>query len=463
MHGPELRLLRRRCGRHLLLPVSFLLRARAVVACTAVAATFAWASQSAAQTPPPPPPPTPLLPAATATADPDPDPPPSVAAPPPVSQTLGPYVAPPPPSGTAAADDGPDADDALRTIGEPDSDPSAHKYFPLNASFLYPFATNAGDPNRATNLDVGVLFTKIGYLYGLQTAILASVTQEMIGAQVGLVAITEGPTFGAQVAGAFALSDAPFSGLQVAGLFNWSRFHFEGIEIAGVANQSRKSFSGLQIAGAVNIARRKLHGVQIAGFMNIGEVDGLQLAPLNISSEVTGVQVGIINIARKVSGTQIGLINIADNLQGESIGIASVPRSGGIHGAVWGSNSIYGNFGLKFASRFIYSIVSGGFHVEDKDKVGGKSNLIGPGFTFGFYRPILFQDFYVQADIGGYRLFLTDGAQRAHDEIYKTRLMVRYAIVNRFSMFVGGGAFLGLRGNAPIARFGPEFDAGLEL
>jgi len=422
------------------------MRARRFIACALFTGALLFAEFGAAQAP-----------LATATA-PIPGPtastPSTPSAPPPLPEDDPP---PRPPPAYEHPDDAPEPDDQLRAIGEPETDPSGHRYFPLNFSFLYPLATNIGDPNRATNIDVGIFFTKIGYLYGIQTGVLASVSQEMKGIQIGVGTVSEGRSYGAQIAAGFALSDAPFTGLQIAGLFGWSRFHFTGIEIAGIANQARKHFEGLQIAGAVNIDRKTLEGVQIAGLMNIGQIKGVQIAPLNISPEVNGVQIGLINIARKVKGAQIGLINIADEVDGESIGMASVPRAGGVHGAAWGSNSIYGNFGIKFASRFTYSIFSGGFHFEGKDK------LIGPGFSFGFYRPFLFENFYVQADVGGHRLFLTDGPQRNHDEIYKTRLMLRYALVRHLSIFAGGGAYLGIRGDKPIARFGPEIDAGLEL
>lgn len=356
-------------------------------------------------------------------------------------------------------DDAPEPGDQLRAIGEPETDPSKRRYFPLNFAFLYPLATNLGDPNRSTNIDLGLVYTKVGFLNGVQTGVLAAVSQQMTGVQIGVGVVSEGRTFGAQIGGAFALSDERFDGLQVAGVFAWSRFRFNGLQIGGVATQARKHFAGLQLAGGVNLARKTVHGAQIAGLLNIGAVEGLQLAPVNISSEVKGVQIGLVNIARKVRGVQIGLVNIADEVAGETIGAASVPRSGGIHGVAWGSNSLYGNFGLKFASNFTYSIFSASFHFE-RD---GQDKLFAPGFTFGFFQRAFLDDLYVHADVGGYRLILMEGAQRAHDELFKTRVLLRYALAKRLSFFAGGGAYLGLRGDAPIARFGPEFDAGLEL
>lgn len=406
-----------------------------VAAVPAIVCGLALAPRAAAQEPPPPP-------TTSAPAQPSPPPP-----------------APPPPL-RGDPDDAPEPDDQLRAIGEPETDPSQHAYFPLNFSFLYPLSTNVGDPNRATNIDVGILYTKVGYLYGgVQTGLLAAVTQQMTGVQIGAGTITEGRSYGAQIAGAFALSDARFDGLQLAGVFSWARFRFNGAQIAGVANQARKHFAGVQIAGGVNIARRTVHGAQIAGLLNVGAVEGFQIAPVNIASEVTGVQIGVVNIARKVRGLQIGLVNIADEVSGESVGMASVPRAGGVHGVVWGSSSLYGNFGVKFASLYTYSMFSASFHFENE----GKDKLLGPGFTFGIYRPAFFDGLYVQADVGGYRMFQLEGAQQAHDEIFKTRLIVRYALVRHLSLFVGGGAYLGLRGPGPTARFGPEFDAGVEL
>lgn len=370
-----------------------------------------------------------------------------------------PEPTPPPPPAPSDPDDAPEPGDQLRAIGEPEVDPSKRRYFPLNFSFLYPLSTNLGDPNRSTNIDLGVIYSKVGFLNGVQTGVIAAVSQQMAGVQIGLGTVSEGRTFGAQIAGAFALSDERFDGLQVAGVFAWSRFRFNGLQIAGVANQARKHFAGVQIAGGVNLARKTVHGVQIAGLMNIGAIQGVQIAPLNISSEVKGVQIGLINIARKVSGTQIGLINIADEVSGETVGMASVPRSGGVHGVAWGSNSLFGNFGVKFASNFTYSIFSASFHFERN----GDDKLFAPGFTFGLFKRALLDDLYVHADFGGYRLILMEGAQRKHDELFKTRLILRYALAKRLSFFVGGGAYLGLRGDAPTARFGPEVDAGLEL
>lgn len=404
--------------------------------------------------------------ASPATAEPAPSPPPE-GAPPAAAKPAAPAI----PEGVPARilppstdpDDAYEPDDQLRAIGEPETDPSQHRYFPLNVSFIYPLATNVGDPNRATNIDVGVLFTKIGYLYGVQTGMLASVSQRMVGLQIGLGTVSEGRSAGGQIAGGFAISDAPFNGLQVSGVFSWSRFRFNGVQIGGLANQARKHFAGVQISAGMNLARKTAHGAQIAGVMNIGGIEGLQLAPLNISDDVNGVQIGIVNIARKVRGLQIGLVNIASELDGESIGAASVPRSGGIHGVAWGSSSLYGNFGIKFASHFTYSIFSASFHFEGKDK------LVGPGFTFGFAHPFLTfltPGFFVGADVGGYRMFRMEGAQRSHDEVLKSRLILRYSVVRHLSMFVGGGVYFGLRDPDPkgeATRFGPEFDAGFEL
>ncbi len=415
------------------------MRARILAATTAAVTALAIASPATAQPAPSPPPPAPSPPR-----------------PPAIPEGVPARILPP----TADPDDAYEPGDQLRAIGEPETDPSQHRYFPLNLSFIYPLATNVGDPNRATNIDVGVLFTKIGYLYGVQTGMLASVSQRMVGLQIGLGTVTEGRSEGAQIAGGFAISDAPFNGLQLSGVFSWSRFRFNGVQIGGLANQARKHFAGIQIAGGMNLARKTAHGAQIAGVMNIGGIEGLQLAPVNISDDVNGVQIGIVNIARKVRGLQIGLVNIASELDGESIGAASVPRSGGIHGVAWGSNSLYGNFGVKFASHFTYSIFSASFHFEGKDK------LVGPGFTFGFAHPFLTfltPGFFVGADVGGYRMFRMEGAQRAHDEVFKSRLVLRYSVVRHLSMFVAGGAYLGLRDDGPIARFGPEIDAGFEL
>ncbi|MEJ7733162.1 MAG: hypothetical protein WKG00_28695, partial [Polyangiaceae bacterium] len=225
---------------------------------------------------------------------------------------------------------------------------------------------------------------------------------------------------------------------------------------------------GVQAAMVVNVARQSLEGVQVGGAVNIGRVDGLQLGAINVSQELHGVQIGILNVARRIDGLQIGVINVTDQLDGESLGIIPLPRRGGIHLAAWGSNSLFGNIGLKFASVHAYSLLSVALHSVPRapDSEGGpRQPIFGAGLTLGARFPLPMPGFAIAADIGGHRLFRERIAfVGGHDEIYKTRILLSYSMAPRLTPFVGGGAYVSLHGQDTLhTTYGPELDVGIEL
>ena len=365
-------------------------------------------------------------------------------------------------------------------------------YFPLNVALLHPMSSNAGIPDLRTNLALGVILDRVGYVDGLQLSAVSSITHDLHGLQLGAADLVDGTAEGIQVGGVFAFSGGalqgaqiaglmswadtslqglqlaglinrttrPIEGAQIAGLSNWANESFTGLQVAGGINQTRGAARGVQIAGALNAAYGNLDGVQIGAF-NIGKVRGLQLGLINVSADTQGTQIGVINIARRSEGLQVGVVNITDNLKGESLGLASLPRAGGIHLVVWGSNSLSGNLGVKFASKVVYSILSGVIHREDK------SNVYGGGFTLGVHFPVLAsvtEGLSVAADFGAYRLVRDPAPVTRHDEIYKARLLVSYEVAKHFSFFAGGGARASVRGDDVLATgFGPEICGGLDL
>jgi hypothetical protein len=365
-------------------------------------------------------------------------------------------------------------------------------YFPFNLALLHPLSTNASIPDLRTNFALGVILGRVGFVDGLQIAAVASLTHDLHGVQLGaaglidgvadgvqlgaVFAFTDGPLRGAQIAGFLSWGDSTVSGLQLSGLINRTTKPIEGVQIAGLTNWSNDAFTGLQLSGAINQARGFARGVQIAGALNaaygnldgvqigtfnIGKVRGLQLGVINISADTEGTQIGIINIARRSQGLQVGVVNITDNLKGESLGIASLPREGGIHLALWGSNSLSGNLGVKFGSKIVYSILSGALSRENKQ------NIYGGGIALGVHFPILTslaEGLAIAGDVGGYRLVRDPGPTTAHDEIYKGRVLLSYEIVKHFSFFAGGGVHVNLRGDDKVAlTAGPEICGGLEL
>lgn len=451
-------------------------------------------SSALAQAPPPSPAPAPALPA--------PAPVPVLIAPAPgvapVPVLVAPAAGPGAPLAVAGSPEAPVVmleQEPIPPIDEAPPPPDLRAYapyFPLHLSLLHPMSSNAGLPDLLANFSLGVILGRLGYVDGLQVSTVGSIAHDLRGAQIGaaslidesadglqvggVFAFTNGRLRGAQLAGFLSWADASLAGVQVSGLINRVSRGVEGVQVAGLSNWSNASFTGLQIAGGINQTRGEMHGVQVAGALNaaygslegvqigafnIGKVRGLQLGVINVSADTQGTQIGVINVARRSSGLQVGIVNVTDNLRGESLGLASLPREGGIHLVVWGSNSLSGNLGVKFGSKVVYSVLSGAIHREDKD------NVFGGGVTLGVHFPIfpsLGPGLSVSTDVGGYRLVRDPAPTTRHDELFKLRVLLAYEVVKHFSFFAGGGVRLGVRGDDRLATsLGPEICGGLEL
>jgi hypothetical protein len=330
----------------------------------------------------------------------------------------------------------------------------------VNLSFIYPLATNVGRPNIRTNLDISLLVGHVGEVSGAQTGLITYTVLDVDGLQASVAALAGGRMTGIQVGGTFAYAGGGVTGAQASGIFSWSTKEVRGLQFAGIAAQSYESIEGLQLSGGVNIARSQVTGAQIAGGVNIGRVRGLQLGLINVSAEVDGLQLGLINVARKVDGLQVGLVNVTASLAGESLGLANILKPGRVHLALWGSNSLFGNAGLKFASKYAYSILSAAIHNLEGDVAAGAGLTLGLHLPLNLYVPGL----TMSGDFGAYRLFPSGFNFTTHAEIYKTRVLVSYELAHRLTLFVGGGAHLSVVGDEnEKTAFGPEFSGGLEL
>ncbi len=357
-----------------------------------------------------------------------------------------------------------------------DEEPKGHPtgYFPFNLSLFYPIALNVGRPNIITNADISILVSRIGQLRGLSLGTITYAAFDMEGAQVSIAALAGGHVHGLQFGGTFAYAGEGVEGAQISGVLGWADEPVRGLMFSGIASQSYKDLQGAQISGGASITRGQLRGVQFSGMLNIGKVSGLQWSSINVSAHVDGLQIGLINtarhvdglqiglinIARKIDGVQIGLLNVTENLSGESLGLANILKPGSIHPVVWGSSNLYGNAGFKFMSKYTYSILSGALHNENKETVGGL------GLTLGVHLHMdsLLRGLQMGGDFGFYRLFRDSIGIGDRDEMLKTRLILAYTLVPRLTLFMGGGAFVGIKGADTVeTRFGPEFLGGLEL
>jgi hypothetical protein len=172
---------------------------------------------------------------------------------------------------------------------------------------------------------------------------------------------------------------------------------------------------------------------------------------------------------------QIGLVNVADDIDGVPIGLVNVKRSGGVRVLAWGGYTSHANVGLKFATRYTYSMLTFGYRREDE------VDAFGPGFVFGVHVPVV-SDAGVAFDVGGDYLF---GARiccyesRTEERVahtkdrnyYRLRVLPTWQIRPRVALFAGGGVsaevpfalYSDFRGYDQDVELGPDFAAGIEF
>jgi hypothetical protein len=309
-----------------------------------------------------------------------------------------------------------------------------------NASFFYPLATNVNQPELETNFDFNLLYGHIGRLNGLELGTVSTVSGDAQGLQASVLTNLVG---GRVSAGQFSLA------------YNRGR-SLEGVQLA-LVNRADESMQGLQLGG-----------MNMAGTLS----KGVQLSALNFSGDFEGLQVGLVNIGKHVRGMQVGLINIADDMDGVPIGLVSVSREGGVHPVVWSTNTTYGNVGIKFATRYTYTMLSGAVHGE------AEYTLYGGGLTIGGSIPIA-KRINGDVDVQGLHLFantnccrdkFTGAIARAHDQsLGKVRVSIRFELLPHLSLFAGSGitgrVTYPLRGGDTEVRFTPvpEFFGGIQL
>ena len=231
----------------------------------------------------------------------------------------------------------------------------------ISVAFVFPLATNSARPNVASNLNFSVFYGRVGTVRGVQLGGgFVYATRRVDGVQLGVAAAaTAGPVEGVQLAGGGSLATGSLEGAQVGGAGNLVKGPMRGTQLGGVANVALAGVSGVQLGGAFNGSRGSMSGVQISGGGNVvtRNLIGAQLGAVNVAESVEGAQLGVVNVGRKVRGVQLGAINIGDDVEGASIGVISISRDG-IHPIAWTSNLQYMNAGVKFATKYTYTIAA---------------------------------------------------------------------------------------------------------
>jgi len=218
----------------------------------------------------------------------------------------------------------------------------------------------------------------------------------------GLFNIVGGRASGVQVAGLYNSVLDSLSGIQVAGLSNIVARDAKGIQVAGIYNHALNS-KGIQISGIGNItvkhargvmvggifnSTRNMDGVQIAGIANVNvkRSSGVQIAPIaNVTArEMKGIQISaMVNLAQRLKGTQIGIVNIADTSDGYSIGFFNFILHGYHKLSISTSELQHVTLAYKSGNRKLYSILIGGFQLDNKQKAYSVGYGLGSDMPFG--------------------------------------------------------------------------------
>ena len=299
----------------------------------------------------------------------------------------------------------------------------------LTIGLLHPLATNADRPDVTAQVDLSVFYGRVGVIEGVQ-----------LGGGAGYAA-------------------HGVSGMQLAGVAAITGGTARGVQLAGLSNLALGGLTGLQLAAAVNLSSGTTQGVQLSGATNIASADmnGVQLAPVNIAGPVQGLQLGVVNIARHVRGLQLGLINIADEVDGAAIGLVSIARDS-VHPIVWTSNLQYMNAGVKFSTKYMFSLLAVHYGTREAD-----FDTVGLTLALGGRLPLP-----ARFDLEAQGSFTQLAPwRRATDEKTSSwiapQLAVGYTFAPHMRVFVGAGVRLPIEVELGRAVSRPEVLAGLQL
>lgn len=311
---------------------------------------------------------------------------------------------------------------------------------PVSFSFLFPLATNFARPDVATNMNVSLLYGRVGKVDGLQFGSgIAFASRHLNGAQiVAFGGVTQGPARGLQMSGFGNVATESVRGVQLGGFGNvagTTRGPIEGLQLAGGGNVAWAGFTGAQIAGGANIARGPASGLAFAGGANIvtDEMEGAQIGGVNVAGHLDGLQLGVINVGRRVRGLQLGVINVAEEVDGASIGVISVTKDG-IHPIAWTSNLAYLNAGLKFSTRYIYTLAA-----AHTGTIEGDFGNVGITAAFGVHIPLPAR-FDVETQLAISHLVPRPSQSSKNGNVWMSEeILAGYSLASHFRVFAGGG------------------------
>lgn len=214
----------------------------------------------------------------------------------------------------------------------------------------------------------------------------------------------------------------------------------------------------VQLGAAATYASEWVHGAQIAGGAAVArEVRGLQLAPVNVADDVEGAQIGVVNVGRRVKGAQIGVVNVAEDVDGAAVGLVTVNRAG-IHPVVWSSNLGYANVGIKFASKYVYTVVAAHYGTPETDL----DPRFGSTAALGVHIPLA-SGFDVEAE-GAFSNIQPEGySAHRSNSWFHARILPGHAFGSHLRVFAGGGFRAPIDVDVGKSVFRPEFLGGVQF
>lgn len=328
---------------------------------------------------------------------------------------------------------------------------------PVALSLFHPVSTNQGPVH--TNLGLGIVYSDVGAVHGVDATLLASRTR--------------GDVFGVHGAGAWSRIDGNFTGGMLVPGVSWVKGESKGVEIAlaglvhggdahgifltGALDVVGGSMGGVQATGAANVVDRDATGLVLSAFGNIvgrdfrglalasgynyvgGRSMGVQLGGVNFAEQAYGWQFGIANFARDSQGLQLGFYNHAEHQGGLPIGMINVAANGVIEGVVYSSNLAPVHAGVRTEVHHISSMVTlGGF-----DQVGEveESAILTWNLGFGVH---VTRGIELIADLGlAHYMPKHTSDPDDNDKLHpatQARVLARVHLGSRVRVIAGGGA-----------------------
>lgn len=356
----------------------------------------------------------------------------------------------------------------------------------LNVSFIHPLALLPNSERHRLNLELGLLYSRVGAVEGLALNLgVLSIEEHLRGLAIGMLwNETGGPVRGGSIGALWDSGSGPLFGIGLGGAVAHRKERVEGLHAAGglaVAGDLKgaqfaggasiaESVSGVSAAGGANVINAHAHGVLVAGGFNVtasgrgvatagglnlaGDYNGALVAGgVNIAGRIRGLAIGSVNIIERVEGIQIGAVNIAEEVNGTSIGLVNIAGNGRVQPMVWSSTTLPLHVGMKFVVGYFYSELGWGYSPGNNHHApeGGAGVHLDLSSVLYVESGLLYSDEHE----------VRNGLRGLHGDVhYRARVGVR--ILDSFELFAGAGVRHGVHGETS-GQSQVEGHAGLAL